>query len=55
MSAGTNRVTYTSSRSDIHGTRAARRSSIWKLNAGKWQMAFHQGTPMFPKSEHGSN
>lgn len=21
------------------------RSSIWKLNEGKWQMMFHQGTP----------
>jgi hypothetical protein len=23
----------------------ALRSSIWKLNEGKWQMIFHQGTP----------
>lgn len=23
----------------------ALRSSIWKLNEGKWQMVFHQGTP----------
>ncbi len=22
------------------------RSSIWKLNNGKWQMVFHQGTPL---------
>jgi len=21
------------------------RSSIWKLNQGRWQMVFHQGTP----------
>ncbi|UYB50055.1 DUF4440 domain-containing protein (plasmid) [Lysinibacillus capsici] len=23
----------------------ALRSSIWKINKGKWQMIFHQGTP----------
>lgn len=22
------------------------RSSIWRLHAGQWQMAFHQGTPV---------
>ena len=26
-------------------TRQTLRSSIWRLNDGKWQMLFHQGTP----------
>ncbi|PLR66983.1 nuclear transport factor 2 family protein [Bacillus sp. UMB0893] len=26
-------------------SKLALRSSIWKLNEGKWQMIFHQGTP----------
>jgi hypothetical protein len=24
------------------------RSSVWKLNLGKWQLLFHQGTPCTP-------
>lgn len=27
------------------GTNYSLRSSIWKLNKGRWQMVFHQGTP----------
>ncbi|WP_425352645.1 DUF4440 domain-containing protein [Methylobacterium terrae] len=26
------------------------RSSVWKLIDGHWQMAFHQGTPIVPKT-----
>ncbi len=26
------------------------RSSVWKLIAGRWQMAFHQGTPTYPET-----
>jgi len=33
-------VTYRSGRGDVF----ALRSSIWRLNGGKWRMAFHQGT-----------
>jgi hypothetical protein len=33
LAAGLVPVTYLSSRSDAHGTRAVRRSSIWKLNS----------------------
>jgi hypothetical protein len=28
------------------GVKYTLRSSIWKKNNGKWQMKFHQGTPM---------
>jgi len=33
-------VTYRSGRGDVF----ALRCSIWRLNAGKWRMTFHQGT-----------
>lgn len=33
---------------DGAGKQYSRRSSIWKLEAGIWQMLFHQGTPTHP-------
>ena len=38
-------VTYFSRTTDEAGSRAALRSSIWKKDAGRWQILFHQGTP----------
>ncbi|WP_454746430.1 nuclear transport factor 2 family protein [Ciceribacter selenitireducens] len=31
---------------DAHKTLETLRSSIWKFNSGRWQMVFHQGTPI---------
>ena len=40
-------VTYRSSRTFPTGLEAmALRSSIWKLRGARWQMIFHQGTPV---------
>jgi hypothetical protein len=43
-------VTYRSVRRDPGSGREwhSLRSSIWKLTDGRWQMAFHQGTPTQP-------
>ena len=40
-------ATYRASRQSDDGEPAVQslRSSIWKLIGGRWQMAFHQGTP----------
>ena len=37
-------ITYRSSRRSP-SPMATNRSSLWRLRAGRWQMAFHQGTP----------
>lgn len=44
---GTALVTYRSERR-VQGAEmtAALRSSLWVLRAGRWQMVFHQGTPL---------
>ena len=41
-------LTYRSSKFGPRGSRAVRanRSSIWKKIEGRWQMVFHQGTPL---------
>ncbi|TWF58404.1 DUF4440 domain-containing protein [Neorhizobium alkalisoli] len=41
-------VTYKSIRTsaDCQNNDETLRSSIWKLMAGRWQMIFHQGTPV---------
>lgn len=41
-------VTYRSIRavSDAGRNFETLRSSIWKMHAGRWQMVFHQGTPI---------
>lgn len=41
-------VTYRSVRALPDGIRSSEtlRSSIWKLASGRWQMVFHQGTPV---------
>jgi hypothetical protein len=31
-----------------HAPSHSLRSSVWKLNLGKWQLLFHQGTPCRP-------
>ncbi|WP_350355779.1 MULTISPECIES: nuclear transport factor 2 family protein [Pseudomonas] len=43
-------LVYEASQSSRDGAprQYARRSSIWKLEAGVWQMLFHQGTPTRP-------
>ncbi|QVN09550.1 nuclear transport factor 2 family protein [Pseudomonas rhodesiae] len=43
-------LVYEASQSSLDGAprQYARRSSIWKLEAGIWQMLFHQGTPTRP-------
>ncbi|HEY0908510.1 MAG TPA: DUF4440 domain-containing protein [Candidatus Paceibacterota bacterium] len=48
LSPDTVQVTYATSKLDTEtGTKfRSLRSSIWKLNDGKWQMLFHQGTKM---------
>jgi hypothetical protein len=40
-------VTYRSQKTRPGGTtQRANRSSIWKKMDGRWQMIFHQGTPL---------
>jgi len=39
-------VTYTSVRPSSVGPMKTRRSSLWRLSGGNWQMVFHQGTPL---------
>lgn len=41
-------VTYKSTRASngSQKSHATLRSSIWKMEAGQWQMIFHQGTPV---------
>jgi hypothetical protein len=41
-------LTFRSSKSSPRSTRAVRanRASIWKKIDGRWQMVFHQGTPL---------
>jgi hypothetical protein len=43
-------LVYEASQSSRDGAprQYARRSSIWKFEAGNWQMLFHQGTPTHP-------
>lgn len=45
-------VTYRSQKSRPGGTspQRANRSSIWKKMEGRWQMVFHQGTPVIGRS-----
>jgi hypothetical protein len=47
LAAGVALVTYRTAR-PVPGADPARsrRSSIWKLMDGRWQMVFHQGTPL---------
>jgi hypothetical protein len=38
---------FKTDRVDLNGTRlTSLRSSVWRLTKGKWQMCFHQGTPI---------
>jgi hypothetical protein len=40
-------VTYRSERTESNGdTMSALRSSLWVWRDGRWQMVFHQGTPL---------
>jgi glyoxylase I family protein len=41
-------LTYISSIKDMPGSEAkkAMRSSIWRLSNNRWQIVFHQGTPL---------
>ena len=41
-------LTYRSSKTTLRSARAVRanRSSIWKKIDGRWQLVFHQGTPL---------
>jgi len=42
-------VTYRSvQQAEQNASRHSLRSSIWILQAGRWQMSFHQGTPTEP-------
>jgi hypothetical protein len=48
-------VTYRARREDPGGQPAAAslRSSIWTWRDGRWQVVFHQGTPLSAPSPHG--
>jgi hypothetical protein len=39
-------VTYTLSEASHGGWRTTRRSSVWHARDGRWQLLFHQGTPV---------
>jgi len=40
-------VTYTMSRPDANGTEThSRRGSVWVLTSNRWELVFHQGTPV---------
>jgi hypothetical protein len=43
-------ATYRIARPGLPGSAPSHslRSSVWKLNLGKWQLLFHQGTPCAP-------
>jgi hypothetical protein len=51
LAEGVALVTYQTERRPADGpiTRS-RRSSIWKQKEGRWQMVFHQGTPVPPEA-----
>ena len=38
--------TYISELSTPEGTERANRASIWDRSSGRWQLRFHQGTPL---------
>lgn len=45
-------VTYRSERTEPGGAvLSALRSSLWVLRAGRWQMVFHQGTPLMSREK----
>ncbi len=46
LSETINLCTYISEVSTQKGTEWANRSSIWDRSSGRWQLRFHQGTPL---------
>ena len=43
-------LTYFTIRRTVDGNLRTLRSSLWRRNEGRWQMVFHQGTPVPVKS-----
>jgi hypothetical protein len=51
LAEGVTLITYRSMRAPSDSSVAQfRRSSVWKIIEGRWQMVFHQGTPIPPES-----
>lgn len=48
LAPGTVLVTYRSVSTTSESRRSSRRSSIWQQRGGRWQMLFHQATPIPP-------